>query len=230
MRPVQLDERLQTIGEQVRTGSRVADVGCDHAYLICALTESGKIPGGIACDIREGPLSQAEREVAARKLTDKIDCRLGDGLSVVSEQEVDDVVIAGMGGEQIAAILEACTWEKKSDKRFLLQPMTRAPMLRRWLYANGYAIDGETACEAANRPYTVMCVRYTGKQVILGEYDLYTYIGDLGESPGDAARAYIHRAAIALVRRENGLLGRSPAEAQKLRVLSNKMLAMIEGW
>ena len=230
MRPIHLDDRLRTIGELIRPGARVADVGCDHGYLICALTEAGRIPGGIACDVKEGPLSQARHEIEQRTLSDRIDCRLGDGLSVVSSDEADDIVLAGMGGELIASILEACPWPDKSGKKFLLQPMTRAPLLRRWLYAHGYQIESETACMAAGRPYTVMLVSYTGKEVSLGEYDLYTYIGDLGAERSGAAREYIRRAAVALVKRENGQLGRRPDEAQRLRSLSNKMLAMIEGW
>lgn len=230
MQAVHLDRRLRTIAELVRPGARVADIGCDHAYLICALTQSGRIPGGIACDVREGPLSQAKKEIDRLGLQDRIDCRLGDGLSVVSEDEADDVVLAGMGGELITSILGACRWKEKAAKRFLLQPMTRAPQLRRWLYANGYAVECEHACIAARHPYTVMRVVYTDKRVLLGEYDLYTYIGDLGAEASVAAREYIRRMAVSLVKKENGLLGRSPAEAAKLRSLSNKMLAMIEGW
>ena len=230
MRPIELDERLKTIASLVRQGSRVADIGCDHGYLICALTESGHIPGGVACDLRAGPLSHAKKEVEKRNLSDKIECRLCDGLSLVSENEADDIVIAGMGGELIADILSACEWENKAEKSFILQPMSRAPLLRRWLYANGYAIKDEVACTSADRPYTVMQVFYTGEKTELGEYDLFTYVGGLGKSGCAASKEYIRRAAFALVKRENGVLGSNPAEAMRLRSLSNKMLSMIEGW
>jgi len=230
MRPIHLDERLRTIASLVPQGSRLADVGCDHGSLICALAESGQIPGGVACDLREGPLSQARHEVALRGLGDRIDCRLGDGLSCVAENEADVVVLAGMGGELICTILSQCPWEHREDKLFLLQPMTRAPRLRRWLCENGYEIERETACVAAGHPYTVMRVRYTGRPMPLGEYDLYAYIGDLAHEPSPAAREYIRRAAVSLVRRENGVLGADAREAEQLRTLSNKMLAMIESW
>lgn len=230
MRPIELDERLHTIAGLVRPGSHIADIGCDHGHLICSLTESGKIPGGVACDLRTGPLSHAKNEVERRGLSDRIECRICDGLSLVSEDEADDVVIAGMGGELIADILSACSWSKKEEKRFILQPMTRAPLLRRWLYSNGYVIEDEVACISGGRPYTVMQVTYTGKKTELGEYDLYTYIGGLGKDVNAASREYIRRAAFALVKRENGLLGSDPDEARKLRGLSNKMLSMIEGW
>ena len=230
MRPIRLDERLSTIASLVPQGSRVADNGCDHGCLIGSLVESGRCPGGVACDLREGPLSQARHEIELHGLQDKIDCRLGDGLSCVAEDEADVVVLAGMGGELICSILGACAWAHKEDKLFLLQPMTRAPHLRRWLCQNGYEIGREVACIAAGHPYTVMRVRYTGRILTLGAYDLYAYIGDLPYEPNPAAREYIRRAAVALVRRENGMIGTDAHEAEQLRALSNKMLAMIEGW
>ena len=75
-----------------------------------------------------------------------------------------------------------------------------------------------------------MQVSYTGEKTELGEYDLFTYVGGLGKSGGAASKEYIRRAAFALVKRENGVLGSNPAEAMRLRSLSNKMLSMIEGW
>ncbi|MBP1577113.1 MAG: SAM-dependent methyltransferase, partial [Oscillospiraceae bacterium] len=80
-----LDMRLKTIAEMVRKGVRIADIGCDHGYLICALTRDGMINGGIACDINEMPLENARWEIERQGLQDKIECRLGDGLSPVLE-------------------------------------------------------------------------------------------------------------------------------------------------
>lgn len=125
-----LDPRLRSIASLVRSGSRLADIGCDHGYLICALMRDGRIDGGIACDINEKPLDKARGEIERQGLTDKIACRLGDGLFPLDQDEVDDIVIAGMGGEMIASILERCPWESLTNKQFLLQPMTKAPFLR----------------------------------------------------------------------------------------------------
>ena len=230
MRPIHLDERLATVASLVPQGARVADIGCDHGCLICSLVESGQAAGGVACDLREGPLSQARHEIGRRNLEDRIDLRQGDGLSCVLADEVDVVVLAGMGGELIASILERCGWESMDDKLFLLQPMTRGAHLRRWLCENGYEIVSETACIAARRPYTVMCVRHTGRVLPLSQYDLYAFIGELPKNPSPAARAYARRVVTALCRRETGVLGANPQEAAQLRALSNKLIAMTESW
>jgi len=230
MRPIRLDERLSTIASLVPQGARVADIGCDHGCLICSLVESGRAVGGVACDLREGPLSQARHEIGRRNLENRIDCRIGDGLSCVGQDEADVIVLAGMGGELIAEILGQCAWDNLGDKLFLLQPMTRPSHLRRWLCRNGWEIESETACIAARHPYTVMRVRRTGRCLVLGEYDLYAFIGALSKTPSPAARVYIRHIAAALIRRETGILGADPQEAAKLRALSNKMIAMTESW
>ena len=56
-----LDDRLRAVLELVPPGSRVADVGCDHARLTIALLQSGRCERVIASDLRPGPLQTAQR-------------------------------------------------------------------------------------------------------------------------------------------------------------------------
>ena len=63
-----------------------------------------------------------------------------------------------MGGETIAAILEAAPWTRQ-DKLLLLQPMTGAPRLRQWLQTHGYVIEKETLAREGNKLYSVWTVR-----------------------------------------------------------------------
>lgn len=223
-----LDARLRTIASFVRQGARLADIGCDHGYLICALARDGVIAGGIACDVNEKPLSQARREIERQHLENRITCRLGDGLFVLREDEVDDIVIAGMGGESIAAILSACKWKGIASKQFLLQPMTRAPFLRHWLCTHGFRIQAERACVCGDHAYTVMQVRYTGAPCKLGEYDLYCYAGELTCDPSVEAKRFLNRAVSALRKQENGVEKSDPAHASVLRRLVNKLITVIE--
>ncbi|MCT7788661.1 MAG: class I SAM-dependent methyltransferase, partial [Lactobacillus crispatus] len=48
--------RLNTLAKMVDPGSRVADIGTDHAYLPIELVKNGKIDYAIASDVAEGPL------------------------------------------------------------------------------------------------------------------------------------------------------------------------------
>ncbi|HWP52394.1 MAG TPA: class I SAM-dependent methyltransferase [Clostridia bacterium] len=223
-----LDPRLRSIASLVRSGSRLADIGCDHGYLICALMRDGKIDRGIACDINEKPLNKARGEIERQGLKEQIACRLGDGLFPLAQDEVDDVVIAGMGGEMIASILDRCPWESLANKQFLLQPMTKAPFLRHWLCTNGYCISAEKASVSGDHAYTVMRVSYTGWRCKISEYDLYCYAGELACDLSEEARSYLWRTVSSLKRQENGVEPTNPEKATKLRCLINKLITVIE--
>ena len=133
---LELTPRLRLLADWVPPGARLADVGTDHAYLPVWLVQNGVCPAAIAADLRPGPLEAARRHVAAAGLEDRISLRLGDGLAPVFPGEADDIVIAGMGGETIAAILSAADWLADARLRLVLQPMSRAEETRRGLLKN----------------------------------------------------------------------------------------------
>lgn len=183
-----LDARLQTVASLVRQGSRLADIGTDHALLPCTLVAEGRCPSAIASDIRPGPAAAASRSVETAGLSERIEVRLGDGLTTVQAHEVDDIAIAGMGGETIAAILSAAPWTKNEHYRLILQPMTRAERLRRFLFETGFSIQEERVISDGRHCYTVLCASYTGRAFAPDE--ALCYVGKLPMSEG---AAYLER-------------------------------------
>lgn len=202
-----LDKRLQTVADKVRRGRRMADVGTDHAYLPVALVESGAVPAAIACDLREGPLENARRAVAEAGLADRISCRLGDGLSPLAEGEAEEIVIAGMGGETIAAILEACPWAKSSGLHYLLQPMTRSEDLRRYLLTHGFAILSETTVEQGGHLYVIVEAEWTDAPFCEDESAFV-----LGKLDGTRDRAWLLWQKELLTKRKNGMTAAGETE------------------
>ncbi len=188
---IRLDERLETVAGFVRRGSVVADVGTDHGYLVCELINRGVCPRGFATDINAMPLERARETVARCGLEDKVELALCDGLSGLKPGCAQDVVIAGMGGELISAIIDAAGWLRSPDIRLVLQPMSKADELRRWLYANGFEIFRERAALAGKHIYTVISAGYTGERRELDE--LFALTGRLAENPGERERGYIER-------------------------------------
>jgi tRNA (adenine22-N1)-methyltransferase len=138
--------RLRAVAERVPEGSRVVDVGADHAKLTLWL-EKHKSCKCIATDKNPNPL-----KIAA--LAGASDTRLGDGLTCVSPDEVDTVVIAGMGGETINGILDASPWAR--EKMCVLQPASRPERLRKFLEENGYNISADFTVAEGRRVYTVI--------------------------------------------------------------------------
>ncbi len=153
-----LTPRLQAIADRVPQGARLADIGTDHGHLPLWLLTQNRLTCAIASDLREGPLDHARDNARFHGLTDRVSFRLASGLEGIVPDECDTISIAGMGGETIAAILEAAPWTADGKHTLLLQPMTMLPQLRQWLWAHGYCIQEETVCQEGHRYYLIWTV------------------------------------------------------------------------
>ena len=216
---ITLDKRLSAVAALVRKGSRLADIGTDHAYLPVHLVEAGICPSAIASDIGAGPLEAARRTVTENNLTSEIALRLGNGIATVSAGEIDDIAIAGMGGETIVMILEAAQWVKDTYIRLILQPMTRAEDLRRWLLQNGFSILEEHLIIDGRHLYPVLAAEYTAAEPCADEVLIYG-----GFFTAEEGRPYRQMMAEHLARKASGLAHGGDAEtAEKLKALSEQL-------
>ena len=197
------DPRLLLLAQKIPKGAVVADIGTDHGYLVCYLAEKGIASYAYACDIGEKPLENARRQIQSCGLEHRVEAHLTDGLQGLPLDRITHVVIAGMGGELIADILEACPGARRQEIGFLLQPMTKAERLRRWLCQNGYELISEEGVAAGKFLYTVMEVAYTGK--IWEPEPLFLWTGKLPESRCPHSKALLRRIATRLRRAGEGL-------------------------
>lgn len=165
-----LSERLLAAAGFVRPASFAADIGSDHAYLPIYLCNLGKIRGAVATDINEGPVARALINVSSNHLNKKISVLRTDGLRGVEAYKPDDIMICGMGGELIINILSAAEWTKDKKIRLILQPMTHADKLRRYLWDNGFAIIGEKIVKE-DKIYQIICAEYTGDIIKYSEIE-----------------------------------------------------------
>lgn len=139
----------------VREGSRVADIGADHAYLSIALAKSGLATKIIATEKNVGPFEAARKNILAAGFGDVIDVRLGDGLQVLSAGEVDTICIAGMGGALIQKILDDAPDVVQSSRQLILQPMNAVKKIRDNL-AENFVVEDEDLAEASGIIYEVI--------------------------------------------------------------------------
>ena len=165
------DNRLLSAIPYLRAGGVVADIGTDHAYLPIELCRRGICRRAVACDINEGPIRAARANIRAAGLSDRIDTLCTDGLHGVEPYAPDDILIFGMGGELIVRILCEAPWVRNDRIGLILQPMSRAEILRRYLWENGFEIQGETLSRA-DRLYQTLYARYTGKAETFDEAEL----------------------------------------------------------
>ena len=217
-----LDNRLALCAELVRNNVRIADIGTDHAYLPIWLARANRISHAIAADLRSEPLHSGQENIIKYHVEDMIETRLSDGLTAINPNEVDDVIIAGMGGELIAKIIDNSPWIKDNEKHLILQPMTKSEYLREYLYKNGFEIIKENAVVADNKVYSVMCCVYSGNLDVFD--NLSIYIGKLNEDTSDAAHKYIQGKIKMLELKAKGLaISGQNEKAEKVRSIISEM-------
>ena len=171
-----LTPRLNCIINYVNSAV-AADIGTDHAYIPIELIRSGRAKRVIASDIKKGPLKIAEGNIIKYGLSDKIETRLGSGISVLSRGEADTIIIAGMGGELICEILKA-DLAKARESKLIIQPMNAQYELRRFLIENGFTIEKEDIENEKHRVYNIMVVK-NGSQKPFGkdiDYHIPAYL------------------------------------------------------
>ena len=198
----QLDNRLNLCAEFVRDGAKIADIGTDHAYLPVWLCRIGKCPSAIAADINPDPLKRGKQTIIEANMSELVKTRLSDGLKEMGQNEADDIVIAGMGGELIARILSDWEFSKDSSKHFILQPMTKAEVLIKWLCDNGYEILKQDCCIAAKKCYTVLLVKYTGE--ILARDESFYYLAKLTPTKKETHLQFVRSQINRLLKQANG--------------------------
>ena len=154
-----ISKRLLCCALMVTPGSRVADIGTDHGYLGIYLLQTGAARHVIACDLRKDPLENARRNAKLFGVDGAMEFRLSDGLEKILPDEVDTVVMAGMGGDLIQKILSQCPWRKREGLQFILQPQSAGNVLRRWLCEDGFEIQREEPVQDGHFLYTVMDIR-----------------------------------------------------------------------
>lgn len=173
---MKLTNRLLKIASLVTPNKRLADIGTDHGYIPVYLLNKKIINFAILADINRGPLENARKEVNKNKLEDKVDLRLGSGIEVLKKGEVDEIIIAGMGGILIGELLEANKEVAHEAEKLILQPMQAQEELRKYLLNNGYEILDECLEKEDFRLYEIIVTKYTGKNTEV-EDDIYYEVG-----------------------------------------------------
>ncbi len=184
-----LSERLSLIARFVKSGSSVCDVGTDHGYLPAFLSVSGRCKNIVATDIKQKPLKNAEDNLK-RLGVDNVQLLLCDGLEKVTRDMADTVIIAGMGGEVISGIIDRADFLRDDTVTLILQPMTAAVDLRKYLAAGGFTVEREEAVAENGKVYSVMQARFNRQPYDID--DLQTVIGKLLPDT-DASREYISK-------------------------------------
>ncbi|MFL0251165.1 tRNA (adenine(22)-N(1))-methyltransferase [Clostridium neuense] len=173
---MEISNRLKCVASMIDKCRCIADIGTDHGYLPIYLIKNGVCSTAIASDIKKGPISKAKINIKKYGMEERIECRLGAGLSTINPNEVDCAVISGMGGNLISDIIHENLEVFKSLKYAVLQPVQNPEVLRKYLYNEGFNIFDEELCIDENKYYEIIKVGYDNHVVI--KDDIYYEISE----------------------------------------------------
>lgn len=187
-------DRIEALCRYLYPCDRFADVGCDHGYCTEYMLENSMCQSAVISDISAKSLAKAE------KLLEKY-LKHGTCVSVCCNglekipADCDEVLIAGMGGEEIISILE----NGFIPGKFVFQPMKNAPKLREYLISVGAHIDKDDVFECDGKFYFVITGfrtgeknEYTPEQIKFGKGDIGGALGRYLAAEAAKKRAYLN--------------------------------------
>ncbi len=224
---MKLSKRLLQIADYVTAGGRVADIGSDHALLPVYLLQSGKARSAIAGELNAGPYRAARKQAQDANLTELLQVRQGDGLSVLQPGEVDTVTIAGMGGLLMREILETGRQAGKLEdvRELVLQPNVGEDAVRIWLLEQGWHLAHESILEEDGKIYEVLhAVRRNDAEALNAELYNGSFL-PLSWSPSELKGLLIRMGPHLLREGSPTLADKWRGEIQKLERIRQQMSA-----
>ncbi len=153
-----LSLRMQKIIHMIDNVKTVADIGCDHGLVSAVLIEQRRAERVLACDISKKSLQKTEKLISSYGLKG-IEPVVSDGLLGIAGNELDCIVVAGMGGLLIRDILANGLSGTTGKKDIILAPQGNEYELRVFLYEIGYYIMDESIVKEDNHYYQIIFAR-----------------------------------------------------------------------
>lgn len=156
--PFGLTGRLGALAGLVASApcQRLVDVGCDHATVPVQLLKEGICTSVLVTDLRKGPLEAARRRADQAGVREGFDALQKDGLKGVELLPTDTLLISGLGGDTISAILESDPEKTRRPERIIIQSQTKEELVRRALMDCGRPISQELCLEDKGQVYLII--------------------------------------------------------------------------
>lgn len=163
-------ERLEKLVQYINENDIVADIGCDHGYLLKLAIDEKKIKKCYAIDNKVEPLNSAKNNLKKYNCVEYV---LSDGLKNITSNDINCVVIAGMGGVLITQIIDDSINKFKNIDKMILCPNRNSEKIRKYLCDNNFSIVDEEIIYEDNKYYETIVVKHgimklTEKEIIFG--------------------------------------------------------------
>lgn len=215
-----LDNRLKRITDFIPSDSYILDVGCDHALLDIYLALNRNNVKLIASDINENPLKIAKENIKKYNLEDKITLEKADGVSKIND-EVDTVVIAGMGTSTINDIINNDLEKLKNVKKIIISSHTSSFELRENMNKKGFKIIDEVVVFDKGKYYEIIV--YSNGYEKLSKLDM-EYGPIISKRKDEITKAYFNERYLKLIE----IYKKIPNGNEKLKDDLNKKIKEIK--
>ena len=149
-----LPERIKLIASLINKKSIVADIGCDHAYLLILLAAQNKLIKGYGIDNKKGPIQNAIKNISEFNFNNLIELKLSDGIKELNN-DVNILVLAGMGGLNIIDILSKNLNALNHIDEIILDAHNSRMEVRKYLIDLGYKIETQLILFEKNIYYQI---------------------------------------------------------------------------
>ncbi len=167
-----LSIRLEAVIQFVRKGSFPADIGSDHALVPIELTKRNICERVFAVDNKKGPFLSMKKAIKELGLSNRIETSLSNGIEMIPE-EVDGLILAGMGGLLIRDILSSHKERLKRIEYLVIDAHSDMPILLKWLALTGYKMEDDLFLFDKGKPYCVSLFVKSTQPVSYSEEELF---------------------------------------------------------
>lgn len=185
---INLSKRLKTVADLVlsKESNKIIDVGCDHALLDIYLIQNNENLKVVASDNKKAPLENARKNIEKYSFLNKIELKLEDGINNIDD-EIDTIVISGMGKETIIDILKK--GNLNNIKRLIISSNNKFEEIRKDITSLGFIINDEKIVYEEDKYYVIIEFikgnkKYTKKELYFGpillkkkDKEFYNYYG-----------------------------------------------------
>ena len=170
---IKISKRLSSIAKYVKDDSSIVDIGCDHALLDIFLAINNKNIEITASDINPEALKNAKKNIQKYKLEKRIKLVLSNGLNNIEINNINTIIISGMGSHTIVGILQNNLKKIKNINTLIIQSNNDIDFLRNKITKLGYYIEEEELIKDQNIIYTIIVFKkghkyYNQKELYFG--------------------------------------------------------------
>lgn len=163
---MKISERLYTIASFINKDAFVIDVGADHGLIEKYLIDSNITKNIIAVENKQGPFNILKNNL---KCYD-VQLSLSSGIEKITDN-VDTIIIAGMGGTLICSILKDDENKLINVENIIVDAHTDIELVRREVCKLGYYIDKEKIVFENKKYYFVIKFQKGHKNIKDIEYE-----------------------------------------------------------